>query len=603
MDPTDEEIAAQIESLRRAGHVLELPEVAIEGDPEADPKEAARAEHAANLARRAAEEAREATASTPDEGSIADYLSLLPENVEMLDFLPTPARRALADYLGTGTAGASGLVSGATMGFGDEIGGGLAAAGAALTGGDAGEAYETARDRMRAISNRDREASPLAFGAGEVGGALLTAPLLPAAAPVSGSRAARVAAALGEGALYGGAAGAGHSDADLSTEEGRAAFADDVGEGVIGGGLAGAGGAAAIEAGGAGIGAIGRYLRGEGAGADRARVASVISSAGAPLSVRTEERLATLPGGIPGVAERIRRLGIGSRMGTMDDALEAVTRAERTTGERAGAFNEAVDAALPYGLPVERYAGVLDKLAGDAATRPARVAEVPRIERMAGEWRSAARPPEIPMSDHISGDRAREALADLGRRASEARVRESEITGDMLSTANRRLRDVYDDAAEGVLGPGSREAYRGARHDYATTRMLGDAARRAAARRARSGMSLGGSVMAAGERARGGSMLGAETLAALRGAYAARRPAMEATARETARSLAPAVERAGSASTPRGSGRLAAVLEEMLGGASPPAAEAPASSADDFGFVPDEAGEDDFGFMPDEEAR
>lgn len=122
------------------------------------------------------------------------------------------------------------LASGATLGFNDELMGGLAK----LTGGD----YTTARDEVRQNDAAARYASPIATAASEFAGGMAPAMLAtPFAAAKNAGWVAKGARAAATSGLFGAAAGAGHSEAE--TPGGVAADAATTGalSAGIGGGL------------------------------------------------------------------------------------------------------------------------------------------------------------------------------------------------------------------------------------------------------------------------------------------------------------------------------------------------------------------------------
>jgi hypothetical protein len=154
-------------------------------------------------------------------------------------------------------------VSGASAGFDDEIAGALAAGKAKLSGGDALPAYRKARDERRALKTSAKQYDPHPV-LNEMGGALLTAPLLGAGQGLAG--------AIRTGAAYGATLGLGNSNADLTQgdlgELGNAAI--DTGVGGVIGGAAGAAGYGLASA----AGRTGRYLLDNGAEAIGKRTAA-----------------------------------------------------------------------------------------------------------------------------------------------------------------------------------------------------------------------------------------------------------------------------------------------------------------------------------------
>jgi hypothetical protein len=128
----------------------------------------------------------------------------------------------------------SGVIQGATLGFSDELEGVARRAKDVLLG-RTGKTYSEYRNESRAMDAGTREAHPVAYGAGEVGGGLATM-LIPGAAVGAGAGAGRAAV---NAAKVGAVAGAGNSEADL-TEGEVGKFAKDVGtsaavSGAIGG--------------------------------------------------------------------------------------------------------------------------------------------------------------------------------------------------------------------------------------------------------------------------------------------------------------------------------------------------------------------------------
>jgi len=151
------------------------------------------------------------------------------------DFITDDDMSAIPDdnELGVIPAALAGLSQGLTLGYGDEIIGAGQAAIGKLTGeeGDYDELYKKYRDERRGLYKRARELNPVTFGASEFAGGIAPAFITGgAAAP------ATVKGAIGYGALGGGAAGLGYSEAeDLS------GMAKDTARGAaIGGALSGA---------------------------------------------------------------------------------------------------------------------------------------------------------------------------------------------------------------------------------------------------------------------------------------------------------------------------------------------------------------------------
>lgn len=165
-----------------------------------------------------------------------------------------------SDVLQTLGDGARGAVQGATLGFGDEIYGGAAAAKDLLTGqtdvAHLGDSYRSSRDEARANNKIAEERSPVASAVGNLAGGLGTA-LIPGGQASAAANTAKSAGTIAKllasikateaagglagaaltGAKIGTAAGLGTSDADLTK--------GDVGGAAVDTALGGAGGAVA----------------------------------------------------------------------------------------------------------------------------------------------------------------------------------------------------------------------------------------------------------------------------------------------------------------------------------------------------------------------
>lgn len=187
--------------------------------------------------------------------------------------------------------------------------------------------YEQMRDVVRRASHEAEERSPYGYGAGEIAGTLATIPLTPEIE--GGTLAARLASAARTSGELGALEAAGRSEG-----EGDELLRDTA----IGGAEAAAAGTlihGGVEALGAGRRVLQRRLPGAIDRADRARVASV--SPGSSISIadpvmRTWE---SMPGGIPGQAERLRRLDIVRPGATADDILQRSREVERQVGEES----------------------------------------------------------------------------------------------------------------------------------------------------------------------------------------------------------------------------------------------------------------------------
>ena len=194
-------------------------------------------------------------------GGVEDWISRLPSHLRngaeamreagvpgdsIMDWLGEAADADEEEIAGRMRSMGSGAVEGATLGFGDEIAGGLGA----LTGGD----YAATRDAVRRRMEAARAENPMLYGGSALlAGAAVPIPGLGGAAGgvtrATGAVVPRLAAATGRaaraGAAGGAIAGAGMSDANLT--EDAAGLLADVGEGAGYGAASGAALGGAVE--------------------------------------------------------------------------------------------------------------------------------------------------------------------------------------------------------------------------------------------------------------------------------------------------------------------------------------------------------------------
>lgn len=227
---------------------------------------------------------------------------------------------------------ATGAVSGLTLGFDDEIAAGL------NTGfGFAGD-YSQELERQRAIQGQYRDANPWTAGAGEIGGALATAPLAGGLNVMRGTGlAAGVANSALTGAGYGAAYGAGTSEGDLA----------DRGVGALwGGGLGAIGGAVVpgVIAGARGIGSTMRNAFGGPKGVAARRLAKALETSGKTVDDVQTDIARARAGGAEGYAA----------VDSLGKPGQKLLRAANTVSEEAAERNATV-----FG---ERMAGQGDRI-------------------------------------------------------------------------------------------------------------------------------------------------------------------------------------------------------------------------------------------------
>jgi hypothetical protein len=115
--------------------------------------------------------------------------------------------------MGAGKAALLGGAQGATLGFGDEVGGVIQALGRKFFQGDGdkdfADLYREERDAFRSENAQAEQDQGGAYLAGNLGGGIITAPLMPGGAGASGLK-----ALVKSGAALGAVSGAGSSEAD-----------------------------------------------------------------------------------------------------------------------------------------------------------------------------------------------------------------------------------------------------------------------------------------------------------------------------------------------------------------------------------------------------
>jgi hypothetical protein len=375
-------------------------------------------------------------------------------------------------------------------------------------------------DEVRREMEQAEEQAPVAAGAGRLAGGLAQAAILPGAGPTAGIG-GRLAVAGAQGAGFGALTAHGRSEGETPGER----LAE-----MPGGALAG--GATGLALGGVFEGAGGalRAARRVGEGADRARVASIMTGTGGELGERMMREADALPGGTPALASRLRRLGLtthgfelpgnGGAAATERRALDAVDRLGEGDGE-LGRIYDLLDEQVP--VPRERLTDAILESATEVAADPNSGNAADAILRRAQQWEERL-PAEMPYR------RARDAYSGL-REQSWRNPTDPNPTATIEGArdAARRVRASLDDLAEPALGPEDLEAFRGTRRDLQAAMFARDWSGRAVQRASRNqSISLGDTVAASG----GNTPL--ESLARLLGSRGVRSRggAMRATALE-----------------------------------------------------------------------
>lgn len=222
------------------------------------------------------QEALQLAKMLPGETAMARHGQLAPEGE--IEVAPT---KSVAQAAGLGAA------QGATVGFGDEVGGLVQAVGNRVLPESAGgrasgekspsfvEDYRQERDAQRAENEEAKRSHQVAYVSSEIGGALATAPLTKVGKGLAG--------AIKVGAKFGAAAGLGNSKADLTKGEVGGAAADTaLGAGI--GATAGAVGHGAVK----GLGAVVRGVS-NAVGGESAQVANAAKGIAQQIAEHSDE--------------------------------------------------------------------------------------------------------------------------------------------------------------------------------------------------------------------------------------------------------------------------------------------------------------------------
>lgn len=258
-----------------------------------------------------------------------------------------------------------GALQGATLGYQDEIAGGLDY----LRSGFEPGAYSKGRDEARAANDAARQANPVTYGAGDLAGGVATA-FVPGLGIAKGATAA---ARIGKAALTGAAAGAGYSnakDSDSLLTDAAMGGAMGAGLGVVGEGVGRVLSRAPLRA-------DNRIIQGVTEGADPSLGKAVVGRAG-------ERR--------PEVLDTIRadfKLEKAARGGDGDKLLEAARANKGDLLKARDIFYAEVDKAGPKLRPVDTIQA-LDAAKAKLSQSPSGVGMAKRldedIEDIATAW-------------------------------------------------------------------------------------------------------------------------------------------------------------------------------------------------------------------------
>ena len=381
---------------------------------------------------------------------------------------------------GAWQAAGEGALQGATLGFEDEIEGGvkaLAKKAFHTTEKSLVDQYREDRDHARERAARAQAAHPMAFGAGQIGGGVLTAALAPELGLGRG-----ILGAARAGAVYGAAGGLGDSQADLTKGDVQGAVADTLHGAAAGAATGGALGAAAEAAP-----AIGRKL----------------GEAGNNLAART----------LKGTAHDYRKLGPGGpaelgewlldkgavKFGSSPEAVaERVADLKASTGKNLGDAISDLDASGAPG--VSRFGLATDLLdaADQAAQRgPGTKSLVNRLRQAAADIANEPGPDRLDFAKAEQWKRAYQDEVNYGRKNPGAGARGDQ---EVAST----VRQGVEDAAERQVSPDLSDAFLAAKKESSMAKKAAGITEEAEGRRqaanvispSAQGVQIGGTIAA-----------------------------------------------------------------------------------------------------------
>jgi hypothetical protein len=377
-----------------------------------------------------------------------------------------------------------GASQGASLSFADEIGGLAAGAGSlfgsardALTGFGGGEegaidaakrAYREGRNEERAKVEEARKRSPMASTVGQIAGGML----------IPGGAASKMATIPGKMAV-GGLVGAGTAAA---SQAGEAEEMEDVPDavaslptaigGAVGALVPGAGPAMSVlrRKGGE---ALGRA----GANADELRVLTTMGATGGSINAPAILREAkNVPGGVPALAETLRKTGISKGVTTTTGIAKRAAEVESKSGAAIGKF---IDDATTSGgfvdvnaLTARLRAKAAEAVSGGKGMSDIAVKEAKALGKLADRFDEmfaggVAKPDAIKQASIALGDDASQAYA------ARAMGKNVEGKGRALMEGRRASEAGISDTIEGLGLP---EGYQAAKTAFQGARLAREAA-------------------------------------------------------------------------------------------------------------------------------
>jgi len=368
-------------------------------------------------------------------------------------------------------SGLRGLAQGASLGFADELTGGIEAASDTVFGGrklsDFGDTYKTRRDESREQYKGAQEANPGIYQGAEIGGAIGTA-FVPGLGMLNAAKGAQLGAVVGKGALQGALTGLGGTE-----EEGVGGQALDTLKGTA----LGAGGSAAGFGLGKAVGGVtdsladskvGQYLLSKYKGATSGVANSMEDFAelqGARalgLERATQKKLgrdATRAVGRQALDEDI--LSFGANTNKLVARNEAVKKG--ALGSRSDAYKLIDEAGGSTFNPLEVAAKVEDRIMG--GMNPAYLDTQKVADRLAPELENI-----LSRGDgNISMSEAQNLVQSLGKKAKFDKTRsneQEEMAQEIYRSVRESINESAGSSADALKSPNIRSQIEGANKKY-----------------------------------------------------------------------------------------------------------------------------------------